>query len=464
MHFHRVTLLTLTIILLHTVAVYSNPVPPLSRELESLMVEGLLQNRQLQSLAAQVEQFNKQIGFAGSLDDPRIGFGVLNLPTDTFSFNQEPMTQKQISFAQKLPLFGKLDLKSKRAATLALRQEFLYQAKRLEVARQISADYYELLFVRKSLETNSNLTDLVSGLLKVAETRYATGKGLQQDVLQAQVELSKLLDEKISLNNRERALEDRINSLLSRERFSAVETGALPVLNELRLELNRLQQIGLEQNKTAAAKRVEIEQAMLEIELARKGYWPDMDLRFAYGQRDEDLTGRDLPDFVSGQVVFNVPLWKNKRQDNQLAAARERHQAAEKAYQAVIKSLPFRIDTIVRTVHDAQENLQLFREALLVQASSWAESALVSYEVGKLEFNTMIGAQMRQLRFELQAMRLQMTIMQKLAELDEILGQLPVDVDRKISPEGELIDKESASTVKSPSAHRNSLGQYWGVK
>ena len=461
-HLVRSSLLVLSIWLLLTVAANSESDSPLPHELGILLTEGLQQNLQLQSLSAQVEQLKREIGFAGALDDPRIGLGLLNVPTDTFSLDQEPMTQKQISFAQKLPLFGKLDLKSKRAAILALRQQIILEAKRLEVARQISTSYYELAFVRSSIDTNAKLSDLVESLLQIAESRYSTGKALQQDVLQAQVELSKLLDEKISLRRRERTIEARLNALLSRDAFAPVKTGPLPTFGEVRLDLKELHQKGLEQNRAIAVKRAEIDQAELEVALARKQYWPDMDLRFAYGQRDEDLNGRDLPDFVSGQVVFNVPLWHNKRQGNQLASAQEKHQAAVKAYENLARALPFRIDEVVSAIEDTQDNMKLFRDALLVQVDSWAESALVSYEVGKLEFNSMISAQLRQLQFELQKLRYKTTILQNLAELDEILGRLPVQV--KPTAENVSDHKSSNQSHNGQSANNSSFGRYWGLK
>ena len=61
-------------------------------------------------------------------------------------------------------------------------------------------------------------------------------------------------------------------------------------------------------------------------------------------------------------------------------------------------------------------------DALLVQSEQWAHSSLAAYEVGKVEFNTMINAQILLLRAELQAKRYLYTTYQKLAELEEVLG------------------------------------------
>ena len=187
-----------------------------------LIEEGLANNQDIKSLESQVKSLREEISFAGSLNDPRIGIALLNIPTDHFRFDQEPMTQKQIFIAQKIPWFGKLSLRSQQAAMKAIRQEAILKAKRLGLAREIATAYYELGFVTSGQKTNESLIKMLTQLLRVSETRYATGQGLQQDVLQAQVELSKLLDEQITLGKKRRTLEDRINSLLNRESFISV--------------------------------------------------------------------------------------------------------------------------------------------------------------------------------------------------------------------------------------------------
>ncbi len=391
-------------------------------DLAGLIEEGIRQNKEIKSLEDRVASLKKEIPFAGSLDDPRLGFAILNLPTDTFDFDQEAMTQKQIFIAQKFPWFGKLDLRTQRATLKAVRRQAILDAKRLELARKIAVAYYELGFVATSLETNAQLTDIVSQLLGVAETRYATGRGLQQDVLQAQVELSKLLDEKITLERTRRTLEDRINELLNRESFIAVSPPMNVSYPDLQLEIERLQDKALKENPQLRVRQAQIDIAAKDIELARKDYWPDMDVKLAYGQRDEDFTGRDLPDFVSGSVTMNIPLWQRSRQDSKLAATKKSHQAAINFYRNLVVSLPHRVDALVTEIRDTQKNYRLFSDALLLQAEQWANSSLSAYEVGKLEFNTMIGAQIRLLRFELQTSNFIFKIYQKRAELEEVLG------------------------------------------
>ena len=391
-------------------------------QLTELIEEGLVENNEIQSLEAQVESLKEEISFAGALDDPRLGFAILNLPTDSFDFDQEPMTQKQIFLAQKVPWFGKLDLKTQRATLKAVRQQAVLEAKHLELARKIATTFYELGFVGSSLKINARLTDIVTQLLGVTETRYATGRGLQQDVLQAQVELSKLLDEKITLDRRRRTLEDRVNGLLNRGSFTAVTPLYGIAYPDLQLDTGKLQSKALKENPELRIRQFDIDIAAVDIELSKKDYWPDMDFKVAYGQRGEDKSGRGLPDLVSGSVTMNVPLWFKKRQNSKLAARMKSREAAIRTYRNLAAGLPHEVDSLATQIRDTQKNYRLFTDALIIQADQWARSSQAAYEVGSIEFNTMIGAWIRLMRLELQAENYLYTIYQRRAELEAVLG------------------------------------------
>jgi cobalt-zinc-cadmium efflux system outer membrane protein len=390
--------------------------------LADLIEEGLTQNGEIQSLQAQAESYNAEAPFAGSLDDPRLGMGILNLPTDTLSFSQEPMTQKQIFVAQKLPWFGKLDLRSKRAVLKAVRQEALLDAKRLELGRKIAEAYYDLGFAQRSLEVNSRLRETVTQMLRYAEMRYATGSGLQQDVLQAQVELSKLIDEKITLEKMRSTLEGRINELINRESFREVTIFETPMIIDRQPALDKLQARAVAYNPWVRARQAEIDLATVEIDLAQKDYWPDVDVMLAYGQRDEDRSGRDLPDFISGSISVNIPLWQRSRQDSRLSAALKNYDAAVKMHRSLVQSLPHRVNAVVAEISNLQENCRLFADALVFQAEQWSRSSQTAYETGAVEFNTMLTARIRYLRFELQGQSYLYQIGKTQSELEEVLG------------------------------------------
>lgn len=391
-------------------------------ELQRLVAEALEANESLSSLASEVAALQEEVAVAGSLPDPMVGIGVANLPTDTFDFDQEPMTQKQIFVSQKIPWFGKLDLKSRKAALAALKQDSLLEARRRELARMVATSYYDLGFVQRGRQVNAELDQMVGQMLRVAEAGYASGRSPQQDVFQAQVELGKLLDERIVLDQRRQTLQDQLHEMLNREAFTDLEVPvelALPVLN---LDAERIRARVLQTNPLLHSREVDIQRALADLELARKDYYPDMDFRLGYGQRDEDRMGNSLADFVSATVTVNLPVWQRTKQDKQLEAALHRHTAATQAYENLRKSLPHRVEALLTEIRALQENQRLFQEALLVQTELWSRASLSAYEVGRIPFDTMINAHVRSLRFGLQADQYRYALYKKLAALEELAG------------------------------------------
>jgi len=402
-------------------AVYAKTLIWAPQGLEQIINEGLENNKEIQSLKAGVESLKEGAGYAGSLSDPRIGIAVLNLPTDSFRFDEQPMTQKQLFIAQKIPWFGKLSLKSKEALLKAERQEAVLMAKRLEVARKITADYYKLGYIHYSQEINRQLIDMMDQILSIAGTRYSSGQGLQQDIFQAQVEISKLLDEKIMLENKRRMTEDRINGLLNRKSFIEIEPPDGMTYKELNLSIPDLQAQALQNNPWLKARAVEMDRVKIGVDLVDKEYWPDIDFKVAYGQRDE-VMGNDLADFVSASMTMNVPLWQNSRQDKKLASVSANHDAAVKAYKNLAESLPYKVDALSTEILSLQKSYHLYTNTLISQTREWANSSLAGYQVGKMEFNSMMKAQIRLLRSQEKAENYLFTIYQKRAELEELLG------------------------------------------
>jgi outer membrane protein TolC len=385
-------------------------------------------------MAEELAALEAEISVAGALDDPRVGIGVANLPTDTFSFSQEPMTQKQLFVAQKFPWFGKLDLRTQKAVVAVERQKALIQVRRLDLIEALANTFYELGLVHEGVRVNAALTEMVQRMLQVAEAGYAHGRGLQQDVFQGQVELGKLIDEQVRLATQQRTMAARINELLNRAEFAEIDMSHDPDFFEIELDADRMRGLALAHNPMLEVRQSDIDRATIDMELASRDYYPDMDFRVAYGQRDEDRTGRDLPDFFSASVVVNLPIWQKQKQDKQLLAQQNRHKSATRVYQNLRLALPHKVDALLYEIRAIQENHRLFSGGLLEQTANWSLSALSAYEVGKVDFDTMIKAHLRTLRFELQAERYRFQLYQKLTELETLAGITMKDISVTENP------------------------------
>lgn len=391
--------------------------------LSALIDEGLANNQSIKSMEKQIDALKEQISVVGSLPDPKVGFSLLNLPIDSFAFDRQAMTQKQIAFDQQVPWLSKLKLKSRTVALTVSQKNAELEAARLALAQKIAQAYYDLGYTAQSQEINERLIQLVNGIRKNVESRYAVGEGLQQDIFQADVELTKLADEKVMLQNKRRTIEDRLNALLNRSEYTAIIPQAGLPISPVDLSTSELDKTLLSDNPDLVARRAQIARAATRIELARKDYYPDFNFKVAYGQRDRLESGQRSPDFFSASVSMSLPVWHRTKQDKNLSSALFSHQAAEDAYKNLAISLPHQADALSTGMTDAITRYNLYIKELIPQAKEWDRSATQGYQVNKVNFNTMIAARTRVLQFELRAEWYRFTFFSKRAGLEALIGK-----------------------------------------
>ena len=170
--------------------------------LDDLIEEGLSNNPQLQAFHNKSLADEAKIPQAGSLPDPMLSLNVMNLPVDNYVFDQEPMTGKQIGVKQMFPFFGKLGLMEEIARRGAEVSEANWYDLQIQLIRNIKKVYYDLYYIDEAIITTKKNHELLVEFVSIAEKKYTVGKGVQQDVLKAQVELSKMIDRLIILNQK----------------------------------------------------------------------------------------------------------------------------------------------------------------------------------------------------------------------------------------------------------------------
>ena len=173
-------------------------------------------NPNLAEMQARYEALAEVPSQVGALPDPMVNLNAMNFPTDTFDRDQEAMTQTQIGFSQVFPFPGKLSLKEEAAEYDALAAGHTVEEVSLQLIKNVKGKWWQLYYLDRALETVDMNQTLLRQFITVAKTKYETGKGLQQDVLLAQLELSKLIDQKIQLQAIRRNQTIQLNILMDR--------------------------------------------------------------------------------------------------------------------------------------------------------------------------------------------------------------------------------------------------------
>ncbi|NQV15220.1 TolC family protein [bacterium] len=397
-------------------------------DLDVLIKEGLANNSLRQAYYEDIAVAESRVSQSGALPDPMLSLNLMNLPFENFGFDQEPMSGKQIALKQGIPFPGKLDLKEKVAEVGIGISKDQYTEASNNVVRNISKTYYNLFFVDEAIETIEKNRQLVTELLKVAEQKYGVGKGLQQDVLKAQVELSLMSERIILLKQTRERMETNLNMLLNRpvdQPFGPVKE---PAIRSLSLSFEQLKGIGDAHRPLLKLWQKRIERSDRKIDLAKRNLLPDFALSAAYTQRVVLESGMGGADFLSMGISLNLPIYARSKQKQQINEKRIEQKSLLERQESIRLQVYGDINNTLTELNENVELLELYRTGIVPQAAQSLESALIGYQTDKVDFLTLISSQMTLFNLELEYARLISTHNKSIADLEFFIGtSLPVN-------------------------------------
>ena len=362
---------------------------------------------------------------AGSLPDPRINVGALNLPVDTFALDQEPMTQLQVGLSQTFPFPGKLDLRRDIAQFQADAAGDSLNEGRLRLERDVRKTWWELFYLDRAAGTIARNRKLLGDLVDVARVKYEVGRGLQQDVLLAQVELARMQDMAIQVDGMRTPAAARLNALLARTPRAPL---VLPDTSDTSLPVvdspAQLEALAEQARPWLAKIRHSLDAARSAEELAGKEYLPDLGVSANYGFRHGyNVDGSRRANFASIMFSVSIPLFAGAKQD-QLVVQRSREAAAEEDRLIDARNqVHADIASAVADYERARDELALLDDGILPQTRQAVASMLAGYQVSKIDFLTLVRTQVTLYNHELQRWRALSQAWQALATLDAAVGR-----------------------------------------
>ncbi len=351
---------------------------------------------------AQAEALENAAVADGQLPDPRIKVGVLNLPTNTFDFSQEPMTQAVVGLSQAFPPFGTLSLKTARTKHLADRQRALRSAENLNALLAVRLDWLEAHYWSRAVEVLQDSKDSLRNVIGATSSRFATGIARSEDLVRTELELSIVEDRELDAR---RKLEDAQSRLVrwvgeaGRRPIDSVFPDLPPPgdLETLRAGLSRHPRI-IELDEETAAKR-------RGTEIAERRYFPNFALEAQYGYRDQDLMGRDLPDFASFMVNMSVPLFFWNRQDKEVARSRLEVRSVELSRSQRLIEFDKMLEIAWADWIRFGDRVDLYEKAIRSQADENIDASMVAYQSDVTDFSTLMRAQLTEIDTRLRGLR-----------------------------------------------------------
>jgi outer membrane protein TolC len=276
---------------------------------------------------------------------------------------------------------------------------------RLRLVRDVRMSWWNLFYLDRALDIVRRNQTLLRQFITIAQTKYKVGRGLQQDVLLAQVELSKLLDIELQLKGARKRSAARLNALLGR---SAAMPVALPERVSESLppppDERHLHDLALQRRPLLKKQDEIIEAARTRVALAEKDYYPDFRMGAAYGFRQGNNTGRATKraDFASFGLSLNLPIFTGDKQDRALDEARAETARARFGKQDIADAVRAEVSRALADYRRAREQSRLFKQGIIPQSSQTVASMLAGYQVGKVDFLNLVRAQITLYNYETQ--------------------------------------------------------------
>jgi cobalt-zinc-cadmium efflux system outer membrane protein len=398
-----------------------------SLNVDQLVDEAIQNNPEILAARQRWEVFKEKVPQAYALEDPMFSFGITNLPTN-FSFKDEDMTMKEFAISQKFPFPGKRPLMKEMAEKEAEAVSKEIQIKIHQIIREVTVAYYELSHVYRASEVTERNKEILESFAKIAETRYSLGEGIQQDVIKAHLEIAKMVDELIMWNQKKRAAEAKLNALLNRPPETVLGKPEEVNPRTFPYTVEELQKMAVEMSPTLQGMKKMIDAKEKAYALAKREYYPDLKLLFAYGQRDKTPEGSNRYDMLTGMVEVNIPIFYKSKQDRKVAETKADILNWEAQYRAMKNELHSMITDMVTMIQRVERQIELYKTGIIPQAGLQIDSALSAYRVNKADFMTLLDSRMTLYKVELDYHQALTEFEKNAAGLGAVIGK---HLDRK---------------------------------
>jgi outer membrane protein TolC len=340
----------------------------------------------------------------GQLPDPKLLVSVWNVPVDDFSMKKEPMSQLRTGISQAFPRGDSLQYRRQRTEWLGRAETAATRNTRAEIRRDVRETFLELYYQERATRIIEQTRKLFEQLVDITRAHYASGRVSQQDVLQAQLELSRLDDRATRISEQRDVQRAALSRWIGETAWQPIDE-QFPVLSTVPERMTI--EASLSDHPAIKVASAKVEASQQGVREAREQYKPGFDVGVQYLKRFGNNTdGSDRPDQMAAMLTMDLPLFTEKRQDKRLSASQQEAEAAIHSREQMLRELQRTLATDYARWQRLGEQESLYREHLLREASASAEAAVNAYQSGTNEFTTLMRARITELDVRLQDLRI----------------------------------------------------------
>jgi outer membrane protein TolC len=351
---------------------------------------------------------------------------VASLPEDPMAMLewwQQPVNFSfvpvMLTLKQTLPWRSRLSLRRGAAEAEARALDGDADEGELRALAEARRAFYDLVLAERSLAVNQMVEALLDKMVKTSDALYRVGKTVQADVLRAQAELLATQNQSYDLDRDRQVAAARLNALLDRNADSAVPPAESDVeLTELAPE-RELTERALRERPAVRRAEAQLAAAKQRAGLARIEGRPELavwtSFMVAFGGVDTFTVG----------VSSTLPFWGTVRQHAEARAADAEVRAAERALDDARRATESQVHATLLQAQAAARHVHLHADKLIPLADVTLQSALASYQAGRVPFTTVLDAARMVRDHHLNHLKFLVDHQKALADLSELTGGEP---------------------------------------
>lgn len=388
---------------------------------------------------------------AETLPDPKMSLAIANLPTNGFDFSQEAMTQFKVGITQVFPRGDTLAIKNQQLKLQSQAYPFQRLDRQAKVEVTVGSLWLDAYRVQQSIALIKSNRVLFEQLVDVAQASYssAVGKTRQQDIVRAQLELTRLDDQLEILGQQKNSFEGQLfqwlNSYTNNESILNNQAENF-VLHGLDFG-DKLVEVQLKQSKLIYANQWEKPEQLVKyfaqhpsvmamdkkigatktgINLAKQKYKSEWGVNASYGYRDDDPLGHSRADFMSVGVTFDLPLFTENKQDQEVKSAVYQTEAIKTEKILLLRQLLGAYSSGKGRLSRLNARKELYRHKLLPQTQDQAEATLTAYTNDNGNFSEVVRATIAVLNAEIDQLTINVEQQKIILELNYLfVGGFP---------------------------------------
>jgi outer membrane protein TolC len=377
----------------------------------------------LRQLDAESGAMRERAVAEGQLMDPKLRFGAVNVPVDSFSLDAEDMTMLEVGLSQEFQPGRTRQLTRRRMEQSASAMEAAIGDRRRTVQREVRRTWAELAYLVRAREIVASQMDWVEQMRSSARARYASGQGTQIEVLQAGLDVAMLREQLLDIDRDEAMRRAQLGRWIGQD--EAMQAGPFSLPARAELEPLALLEQRLLQHPAQVDFERRIEAAETGIDLAEQRKLPGWMLDVSYGFRDGEMDGASRPDMLSAMVSVDLPLFRGNRQDREVSAARADARALHEMHEDHQREMQAMLAEAWSVARRTIELERLYESDLVPLAEQSVQAALLAYRSNRAMVDDVILARRTALETWLKHLRLVADRAQAQYDIDYLVGVAP---------------------------------------